>query len=66
LRWPFPSVEANWYGVWHARASERVLQYGGPFVAFVLAILPYVLVRGPVSRLARGSSRKRAIAAKSN
>src|SRR6185295_16906374 len=37
LRWPFPSVEANWYGVWHAKASERVLQYGGPFVAFVLA-----------------------------
>ena len=37
LRWPFPSVAANWYGVWHAKASERVLQYGGPFVAFVLA-----------------------------
>lgn len=37
LRWPFPSVASNWYGVWHAKASERVLQYGGPFVAFVLA-----------------------------
>ena len=35
-------------------------------VAFVLAVLPYVLVRGPVSRIARGSSRKRAIAAKPN
>jgi Gpi18-like mannosyltransferase len=37
LRWPFPSVVGNWYGVWHAAASQRVLQYGGPFVAFVLA-----------------------------
>lgn len=37
LRWPFPSVASNWYGVWHARPSERVLQYGGPFIAFVLA-----------------------------
>jgi hypothetical protein len=44
--------------------SFRILQT--LIVAFVLAILPYVLVRGPVSRLARGSSRKRAIAAKSN
>ena len=35
-------------------------------VAFVLAILPYVLVRGPVSRIARGSSRKRALTAKPN
>jgi Gpi18-like mannosyltransferase len=37
LRWPFPSVVGNWIGVWHAEASQRVLQYGGPFVAFVLA-----------------------------
>ena len=32
-------------------------------VAFVLAILPYVLVRGPVSRIARGSTEKRAVPA---
>ena len=35
-------------------------------VAFVLAILPYVLVRGPVSRLARGPSQKQAAPAKTN
>ncbi len=35
-------------------------------VAFVLAILPYVLVRGPVSRVARASRHKRAAPAKSN
>ena len=35
-------------------------------VAFVLAILPYVIVRGPVSRLARGSSERRSAAAKSD
>jgi len=35
-------------------------------VAFILAILPYVLVRGPVSRIARGSTQKPAVPAKSN
>jgi Gpi18-like mannosyltransferase len=43
LRWPFPSVVGNWQGVWHAKASERVLQYGGPFVAFVLATAALVI-----------------------
>ena len=43
LRWPFPSVVGNWQGVWHAKASERVLQYGGPFVAFVLAMAALVI-----------------------
>lgn len=37
LRWPFPSVAANWFGLLHASAAERVIQYGGPFVAFVVA-----------------------------
>ncbi|MEP6708670.1 MAG: mannosyltransferase family protein [Verrucomicrobiota bacterium] len=37
LRSPFPEASANWYGVWHAKPSERVLQYGGPLVAFVIA-----------------------------
>jgi len=35
-------------------------------VAVVLAILPYVLLRGPVSRVARGAGRKQAITAKPN
>ena len=35
-------------------------------VAFVLAILPYLLVRGPVSRIARGSREKGAVPAKPN
>ena len=35
-------------------------------VACVLAILPYVLVRGPVSRIARGAGQKNAVPAKSS
>ena len=47
-----------------AMHTFRVLQT--LIVAFVLAILPYVLVRGPVSRIARGSRQKGAVPAKSN
>ncbi len=37
LRWPGQGVSANWYGMLHAAPAERVIQYGGPFVAFVVA-----------------------------
>ncbi len=37
LRWPFQSVTANWYGIRHFSADERVVQYGGPFVAFIFS-----------------------------
>jgi Mannosyltransferase (PIG-V) len=37
LRWPFPSVVGNWYGIRHSAADARLLQYGGPFVAFFIA-----------------------------
>ncbi|PZR74870.1 MAG: hypothetical protein DLM52_08700 [Chthoniobacterales bacterium] len=36
LRWPFPSVADSWYGILHSHADERVIQYGGPFAAFIL------------------------------
>lgn len=36
LRWPLPSVAGNWYGIRHAAADERLLQYGGPLAAFFL------------------------------
>jgi hypothetical protein len=37
LRWPFQSVTANWYGVRHFSADERVMQYGDPLVAFIFS-----------------------------
>jgi len=48
LRWPLQSVTANWYGIRHFAADERVLQYGGPFVAFIfstvaLCVAPFAL-----------------------
>jgi hypothetical protein len=48
LRWPFPSVAANWYGVRHFLADQRLVQYGGPLVAFifstaVLVVAPFAL-----------------------
>jgi len=48
LRWPFQSVTANWYGIWHFSADERVMQYGGPLVAVIigtaaLLVGPFVL-----------------------
>jgi Gpi18-like mannosyltransferase len=35
IRWPTAMIRDNWYGVNHAKADERLLQYGGPLVAFV-------------------------------
>lgn len=37
LRWPWPAIAGNWYGLTHGTATERVVQYGGPFFAFLLA-----------------------------
>jgi hypothetical protein len=37
FRWPWQGVSSNWYGLLHGTATERVIQYGGPFVAFVIA-----------------------------
>jgi Mannosyltransferase (PIG-V) len=46
LRWPFPSVRGNWYGVLHASADERVIQYGGPLLAFM--IMMAALLAAPI------------------
>jgi Mannosyltransferase (PIG-V) len=48
LRWPVQSVTANWYGIRHFSADERVVQYGGPLAAFIfstaaLLAAPFVL-----------------------
>ena len=37
VRWPFPSVVSNWYGVNHSSADSRLIQYGGPLAAFAIA-----------------------------
>lgn len=37
LRWPGEAVAANWDGILHGRDGKRVLDFGGPFGAFVLA-----------------------------
>jgi len=47
LRSPFPAVRDNWYGIHHAPADERLLQYGGPLVAFL--VLTIATVAAPFS-----------------
>jgi hypothetical protein len=48
VRWPFPSVAGNWYGVNHSSADSRLIQYGGPLAAFAitsaaLVVAPFLL-----------------------
>lgn len=45
LRWPGPAVRDNWYGIHHSHADERIMQYGGPFVAFM--VLTAALLAAP-------------------
>ncbi len=42
LRWPVPAVRDNWYGIHHAPGDQRILQYGGPFVAFIVLTSAFV------------------------
>ena len=45
FRWPMEGVGANWRGMLHEKAAERVVQYGGPFTAFV--VLTSALIASP-------------------